>query len=225
MSTDASGTRRRVVGAALRIGVGLLVPSAVYYLARALGSSIYLALVVSTVLSALPALVALVRRRQVDGLSLYFTVMTLGSLLVALVPGSTRFLLAREAVITGVTGIWFLVSTRRGHPLAYQLTRPLLESRLRWPDRWDGLWLRSPLFRRMWRNSSRIFGTGLLLDAALRVVLAYTMPPDLVPALGLGLYVVTMVVVNLVVNVYYVRCRVHDPRSPLRRGSAEAELA
>ncbi len=70
----------------------------------------------------------------------------------------------------------------------------------------------------MWRNSSLLFGVGLLTDAGVRVVLAYTVRPDLVPALALGLYVATMVILNVVVNVYYVICRVHDPRSQLRRG-------
>lgn len=58
---------------------------------------------------------------------------------------------------------------------------------------------------------------GLLADAAGHVVLAHTRPPDVVPALGLALDVLTAVVLNLVVNGYDTLFRVHDPRSPLRR--------
>ena len=211
-------TVRRAAPAVGRIGVGLLVPSALYYLLRAFGASIYLALVVSTVLSTLPSLWALVRRRQVDALSTYVTAMTVGGLVVTLVPGSTRFLLARESVMTGVTGVWFLTSLRAARPLAYRFTKPLMEGRFRWPDRWDELWPRSPRFRRMWRTSSILFGGGTLLDAALRVVFAYTLPPDVVPALGLVLTVVTLLGVNVVVGFHYARSGVYDPGSPLRRG-------
>jgi hypothetical protein len=217
---DAAAARRGRVALVARVAVGLAVPTALYYLLRALGTSVYLALVVSTLLSAVPALYSLVRHRRVDGLSTYFTAMMLGGLGVAVLPGSTRFLLAREALMTGVTGVWFLVSVRARRPLAYSFTRPLLEGRFRWPDRWDELWAASPRFRRMWRVSSLVFGVGILTDAVARVLIAYTVRPDLVPALGLALYVLTMVVLNVVVNVYYVLCRVQDPRSPLRRGSA-----
>jgi hypothetical protein len=216
---------RRALGVVLRIGVGLAVPSALYYALRLLGQGVYLSLVVSTVLSAVPALSALVRHRRVDGLSTYVTAMMLGGLVVSLVPGSTRFLLARESVMTGVTGLWFLASTRARRPLAYQFSRPLVEGRFRWPSRWEALWDVSPLFRRMWRVTSAIWGVGLLADAAGRVVLACTVEPDLVPALGLALYVVSVVVLNVVVTGYHVLCRVHDPRSPIRRGEVTAQDA
>jgi len=219
MTTAAAPRRTRpTLGVVLRVGVGLAVPSALYYLLRLLGQGVYVSLVISTLLSAVPALYALVRHRRVDGLSTYVTAMMLGGLVVSLVPGSTRFLLARESVMTGVTGLWFLASTRARRPLAYQLTRPLVEGRFRWPDRWDALWDSSSLFRRMWRVTSVIWGVGLLADAAGRVVLAYTVDPDLVPALGLALYVVSVVVLNVMVTGYHVLCRVHDPRSPIRRG-------
>ena len=218
--------RRRVLTVGARVLLSLLVPGALYYLLRALGQSVYLSLVVSTVLSALPAVVTFLRHRRVDGFSTYVTAMLLGGLAVSLVPGSTRFLLAREAVMTGVTGVWFLVSAggRSRRPLAYLFSRPLLEGRLRWPGQWDQLWEVSPLFRRLWRVSSVLWGLGLLADAAARVVLAYTVRPDLVPALGVGLYVATVVVLNLVVTLYQVRSRVHDPRSPLRQAATQPQL-
>ena len=216
---------RRWLGTALRAGGGLALPSVTFYLLRFAGVGVYLALVVSTLVSAVPALVDLGRGQRPSGLSTYVTAMTLGGLVVTLVPGSTRFLLARESIMTGVTGVWFLVSgcARAARPLAYQFTRPLVEGRWHWPGHWEELWEVSPRFRRMWRVSSVLFGVGLLLDATLRVVLAYTVRPDLVPALGLALYVVTLIVLNVVVNVYYVRSGVFDPRSPLRRGAVPAD--
>ncbi|RZS80005.1 hypothetical protein EV189_3484 [Motilibacter rhizosphaerae] len=85
-------------------------------------------------MSAAPGLWSYARERRVDGLSAYLTAMTLGAVAVSVLPGSTRFLLAKEALLTGVTGVWFLVSPWVAQrPLAYLFSRPLLEGRLRWP--------------------------------------------------------------------------------------------
>jgi phosphoglycerol transferase MdoB-like AlkP superfamily enzyme len=201
---------------ALRVTLAIGAPTAAYYALRWAGASVYVALVVSAVVSAVPAVVTLVRERRLDGLSTWFTAMVLGSLLVSLVPGGTRFLLAKEALLTAVTGVWFLLSVLRGRPLAYLFSRPLLEGRFRWPSDWEALWEASPRWRRMWRVSSVLYGVGTLLDAVLRVVMAYTLPPDAVPALSTALFAITGLVLVVVTNVYYVLCRVHDPRSPLR---------
>lgn len=198
-----------------RFAAGLAVPVVVYYLLRALGVGVYLSLLAGTLFSAVPSVIGVVRRRSTGGLSTYWTAMLLGSVVVAFISGSTRFLLARDAVLTAATGVWFLVSVRAGRPLTYHFTRPLLEGRLHWPDDWDGLWNRSPKFRRMWRVSSVLWGIGTLLDAAARVVLAYTIDPDLVPGASTALYVVTCLVLVVVTNVYYVLCGVHDRRSAM----------
>jgi len=97
--------------------------------------------------------------------------------------------------------------------LSYLFSQPLLEGRFRWPRDWDGLWDRSPRFRRMWRNSSLLWGIGTLIDAALRVVMAYTLPPDLVPALGTALYAGTSVVLIAVTTVYYAAAGIYN-RTP-----------
>jgi hypothetical protein len=186
-----------------RVAVGFGLPLALYYGLRAAGIGIFLALLAGAVVSAVTGLVPLVRHRHLDGIAAYTTIMMVGSVAVSLVSGSTRFLLAREALLTGVTGLWFIVSIWARHPLAYLFSRPLVEGRFRWPAGWDDLWDRSPRFRRMWRVSSLLWGIGTLVDAALRVLMAYTLPPDQVPALGTALYVATSVVLIVVTNVYY----------------------
>lgn len=132
---------------------------------------------------------SLVRHRRLDALAGYMTTMMLGGLVVSLLSGSIQFLLAREALLTAVTGVWFLASTATDRPLAYLISQPLLEGRFRWPARWDELWLRSPRFRRMWRVSSLLWGLGTLADSALRVVIAYTAetaPHPRAPGTGVG---------------------------------------
>ena len=137
-----------------------------------------------------------------------------------MISGSEQFLLAKGAVLTGVTGIWFIASTWLAkRPLAYLFSRPLIEGRLGWPGDWDGMWTRAPAFRRMWRVSSLIWGVGLLLDAAVRVWMSYRLPPDTVPALAQVLYGVTTVVLIVVSNIWYFACGIHRRSSALYLGS------
>ena len=49
---------------------------------------------------------------------------------------------------------------------------------------WDTLWDTSPRFRRNWQVSTIIWGTATLTDAIIRVVMAATLPVNLVPALA-----------------------------------------
>jgi hypothetical protein len=65
-------------------------------------------------------------------------------------------------------------------------------------ESWDTLWDRAANFRRGWRVSSVIWGVGLLVDAMLRVVFAYALPVDLVPALSAAQFPVTMIALSLI---------------------------
>lgn len=70
---------------------------------------------------------------------------------------------------------------------------------------WEELWEREPRFRRIWRVSSAMWAAATLLDAVVRVVMAYTLPIPAVPALQTGLMIVTMLLMQVVTHVYYVR--------------------
>lgn len=67
----------------------------------------------------------------------------------------------------------------------------------------------------MWRISTLMWAVGLLADAVGRVWMAFTFPPDVVPALATGLYVVTIIGLNVAVNVYYIACGVFNRGSRL----------
>ena len=192
---------------ALRLVLDVGAPLGLYYGLRAAGIGVYVALLASTLLSAAFAVVSLLRHRRVDGLATYMTATLLASVGVSLLAGSPRFLLAKEAWLTAFAGAWFLASLRARRPLAYLYSKPLLEGRLGWPGDWDEVWTRSPRFRHMWRVSSVLWGIGTLLDSAVRVVMAYTLPVDEVPALATALYVITSAVLIVVTNIYYVLSR------------------
>jgi AcrR family transcriptional regulator len=61
-----------------------------------------------------------------------------------------------------------------------------------------------------------------LLDAVLRVVFAYTLPPNVVPATATAKFAITSVVLIVVSNAYDVCCGVFDRRSALYRRSVTA---
>ena len=225
-SGDAATSRHSgPARAALRMAIDFGLPVAVYYVLRAVGASIFVALLVGAGVSAVIAAVPLIRRGHVDGMAIYMAVVMLGGVAVSLVSGSTQFLLAREALLTGVTGVWFIAGIRGRRPLAYLFSQPLLEGRFRWPRNWDELWDRSPRFRRMWRISSLLWGIGTLLDSVLRVVMAYTLPSDLVPALGTALYAGTSMVLIAVTSIYYATAGVYNPTSSLYPPTEIAEAA
>lgn len=209
--------------AGIRLLVSLVAPVALYYGLRAADMGAYPALIVGAVAPALGAAFDLLKGRHVDGLMAFFTAMTLLSLGVSLLGGGPRFLLAREGMVTGTAGVWFLASAWTARPLALAFSRPLLEGLFRFaPGRWDGLWDREPRFRRVWRVSSVVFGLGTLADAAARVAMAYALPVDLVPALGTAMYAATSVMMLVIVNVYHARSELRHmllgkPRHPSAR--------
>ena len=64
---------------------------------------------------------------------------------------------------------------------------------------------------------------GLLADSAVRVLMAYTLPIDSVPALGTALYVVTSVVLSLLTGVYYNLAGLFDRTSALNAPLTDAD--
>lgn len=184
----------------------LLVPTALLYVLLWMGSSLYLALLASAAVSAVSSLISF---RRGEGKQRFGPIMLALSLMgfgIAFITGSDRFLLAKESVLTATVGLWFLWSLRAPRPLTYVLTRPLLEGRIRYKTRsWEKLWSESPEFRHLWRVSTVMWAVATLIDAGVRVVLAYTMPVNAVPAMQTGLILVTVLIMQFVTSGYYIR--------------------
>jgi hypothetical protein len=194
--------------------VDLVVPVALYYGLRAAGVGIYLSLLVSAAIPATILLLRLWRDRRLDGPAAYVLTIMLLSTAASVLTGSRQFLLAKEGWITGISAVWFLLSVRAARPLTFLFSRPLLEGRGRMPDQsWDDLWPLYPRFRHAWRVSSVMWGVGLLADCGLRVVMAYTLPPDSVPGLGAALYGLTSVALIGATNGYYVATGLYNRQS------------
>ncbi len=196
----------RTGGSMTIVMIDIAAPVALFYGLRAASVDVYVALAAGTIPPAISTAVRLVRTRTIDRLATFvLTTMILG-VGVSLTAGSPRFLLAKEALATGVGGAWFLASTRSNRPLAFLFARSLLEGRRAFTSEpWLNLWTRLPQFRRVWRISSVIWGVGLLVDSGIRLVIAYTLPIETVPAIGAALYPVSFVALQVVDQLNYRR--------------------
>lgn len=191
-------------------------PPLLFYLLRHFGFSLYASLVVVAVSTGAPALYSLLRpggNRHV--MTTYFSFASLAAVALAFIPGSPQFLLARDALITAGLGLWFFSTIGTKRPLAYTLTKPVLEGRFHWPGNWETHWHAAPRFRRMWRVSTVGWGCGFLLDAVLRVLLAYNLEPDAVPAATTIMYLSTNLFLMIASNIYYIASGMFNPRSAL----------
>jgi hypothetical protein len=168
-------------------------PLVVYYALHALGVDDLVALTASAV----PPLAHLVgtglRERRLPPIAVLALLALVAGLASALVAGSPRELLARDAWISAPFGLWMLI-TLRGRPFCFTVTQTLLPRRA---ELMESLWTSDAAFRRVWRTITATWGVLGLVDSALRVAMAYTLPVPVVPALGTALGVVTIVLLQV----------------------------
>jgi len=196
----------RSVTALVRVVFNIGGPIALFYVLRGQGVSDFAALAVSAAPPALGAGYTLVVQRRADTVAVFVVVSIVLALVTSAIVGNPRFLLAKDGIVTGSWGIWFLVSARGRHPAALVFARPLMEHVKLFGHRsWDDLWDSEPQFRRIWRVATVMWGIGLLADAAVRLAISYLLPIDVVPAIGGFLYPVTFVVLQVAGNIYFTR--------------------
>ena len=212
-SGPAQRSRRRLWFALV---FDVAVPIALYYVLRGAGASVWLALVAGAAVPALTSLAGVITRRRADALSVSVMIMLLLSAAASLLTGSPRVLLSRDGWLTGAWAAWFFLSLRARRPVTYAFSRPLLEGRRvfdpatrRWvapaAGSWEDLWDSEPRFRHIWRVTTVIWGAATLADAITRIVMSWTLPVSVVPALGGALWPVTFVVLQVITNVYFAR--------------------
>jgi hypothetical protein len=216
VSTDGKNTKAARNHALRALVLDMVAPVAIFYGVRGLGGSIWLALIAGGAIPAAGVLFGLVTRRGVDAMGFLVLAALAVSAAFSLVTGSPRALLARDGLLTGAWAAYMYLSLLARRPATFVISRPLLEGRRvfdqparRWvrpADRtWDDLWADVPQFRHIWTVCTLIWGTAILADAVIRITMAYTLPVNLVPALGGALWPVTFVVLQVITNVYFFR--------------------
>ncbi|AJC52758.1 conserved membrane protein of unknown function [Streptomyces sp. 769] len=122
------------------------------------------------------------------------------SVLVAMVTGDPRVLLARESWITAALGLWILGSLAMARPFLLDVAIKVTPTGT--AQRLDRLWHSTPTVRRWMQVASVAWGIAFLLDAIARVVMAYTLPIDSVPSLGAVVLVVLLGMAQTFVTVH-----------------------
>ena len=184
--------------AAATVLVDLAAPLVGYYTLHAAGVSDVIALAAGSVPPAVKAVVTAVRERRVEPVGAAVLLAMLLATVASLVTGDPRELLVRGALLSLPFGLWTLATLARPRPLCFQVTRNLLPHRARLMDE---LWERDPRFRRAWRSITIVWGTTMLADTALRVLMAVTLPVPVVPALDTALTVATLVALQVPTHV------------------------
>jgi len=173
--------------------IDLVVPLASYYLLRALGASVWTALLAGAALPMLRLSASLVLRRSVPGASLFTLGLITAGSAIGLLTADPRLLMARESYLTGFVGGWILLSLLRARPLVFTATVGFMPPAA--AEDWHRSWETSETFRRAMRGMTWGFGLAFLIDAAARVVMSYTLPLDLVPAASAALLAVMLAAV------------------------------
>ncbi|MFD8604363.1 VC0807 family protein [Streptomyces globisporus] len=199
--------------------IDLVVPLASYYVLRALGASVWTALLTGAALPMLRLSAGLVLRRRVPGASLFVLGLITVGTAIGLMTADSRLLMARESYLTGFVGVWVLLSLLRARPLVFTATVGFMPPAP--AEDWHRFWETSEIFRRAMRGMTWGFGLAFLIDAAARVVMSYTLPLDLVPATSAALLAVMLVVVVRTGKAWgrrHMRRSTVPPRRPHTRG-------
>ncbi|KKD04101.1 VC0807 family protein [Streptomyces sp. WM6386] len=170
--------------------VDVAVPVGSYYLFRdAFGMSTFAALAWSSAVPAGRTLWSVVRERTVNGLAALILVVNAVSLLLGLVSGDPRLMLAKDSGVSSIIGVGILVSVALGRPMMTAGFKPFLvrgdsAREAAWRRLADGTAEGSGAFRRAERVFSVVWGVVLLAECVARVVGAYTLPVDTMVWLG-----------------------------------------
>jgi len=182
----------RPAAAGLLLG-DLIAPAAVYYLARALGATAVLALILGGATCLPRQAVAAARRRRPDGLGAAVLIVFALSALLALSAGSARILVVKDAIWPLAAGLVTAGSCLRGKPVTFFMLRPLLtQGRAESRPFWDRVWASGTAFRRCLRTLAIGWSVILLAAGAAELLLGLSLPlsaaaalPAVVPVIGL----------------------------------------
>lgn len=155
-----------------------------YFLARALGYSIFIALLAGMVVAALRAVYVIIRRRTVDAF-LLFMLFTFGvGLALSFIGGTPRFLLVKDSIGTAVSGIVFGITLFIGRPMMFYFSQrfaaPTPQARREWLRLWDA----SSGFRRLFGRLTLVWSLAFLAEAGIKLILIMTLPVALMAPLS-----------------------------------------
>lgn len=176
MSDSAPGGRRAMLTGLLLTAifdVGLALVA--FHVAKRLGADERIAYLVSGIGPLTMMAITWIRARTLSGASVIILVFLLLSSVSTLVGGADqRLLIAKDSLVTGGFGAVCLLSLLLPRPLMFYFGAKFATDGTReGAERWSGLW-QYPDFRRSQYRITTVWGVGFLLEAAARIVAAYT---------------------------------------------------
>ncbi|MEU7139813.1 VC0807 family protein [Nocardia sp. NPDC046473] len=172
--TESSGGVRTWLAPLAR---DIAVPVGAYFAMHALGYSDFAGLLAGTVLSAAMLIFLAIRSRRLEVISAIVLCSFVVGLVLSLVTGDARLMIAKDSVGTVLIGLAFLISAMIGKPLIYLAARKgIAASGPAKLAEFEAAYRTNPDKRRAFTALSVLWGGGLLGEGVLRVVLAYQLP-------------------------------------------------
>jgi len=215
----AMDQRRMIASIAwnLFLDAGLAVGA--YLLARALGADLFVALLVGTAVAAARAVYVIIRRREIDAFAI-FMIITFGiGLVLTLITGSPRFLLAKDGISNAVSGLVFAVTLFFGKPMMFYLSQRFGATDDAERTRWRELWGTEAGFRAFFRMLTVVWTIAFLAEATVKIIMAMTLPVSVMAPI---LPFFTPVLITLLV-VWTVRSSARGQQKLRAAGGAVAE--
>ncbi|MFD8501089.1 VC0807 family protein [Amycolatopsis sp. NPDC059657] len=195
----------------------VLPPTAAYYVLHALGAGDRLALLTASLVAGGLMVFETVRLRRLE----IFSAVMLGvfgiGLVLSLISGDPRFMLVKESFGTAILGGAFLISCVVGKPLIYLAARRFRAGDPAKTREFEQLYDQNPAARRRFKALSLVWGAGLIVEAAVRVVLCFRLPIDTMVAVSPVLMIGTITLL-LGLTARYVR-RFKAAESNAQRGA------
>lgn len=180
------------------LGVDIAVPLGVYYGLHALGASDFDALALSGVFPLARTLQQFAKTRTLNGLALVVLVVNVVGMLLTFVSGDARMMIAKDSIGSGVVGLVILVSAFTAQPIMTKAMRPFLtHGKEDHEAAWERL-LRDTRFTTVLRRSSYVWGVGFIVESALRVFGAFTLPVSTMVWLSTVIFVGSFAVIMAV---------------------------
>jgi hypothetical protein len=186
-----AGARRAL---AVQVVVDLVLPLVAYYVLRAAGVDVLWSALGSGVVPAAHTVVVAVRNRRLDVAGLVMLSLFVAGGIVSVLTGDPRIVFAKDGWLTGALGVWVLISLAMARPFMLHLGVAIATVKVgdEGAAAWERRWTAEPAFRRRLRLVSVVIGVVLVLDALVRVVIAYALPLDSVPTATNVQYVVML---------------------------------
>jgi hypothetical protein len=180
--------------------IELAAPLALFYGLRALGVNQVLALLLGAALSMIRAARTILTQRRVGGVTMFVLGAMVLTVATSFIVGDPRVLLIRNGWGMAAMGVWMLLTLFARRPFLYEAARVVFDEAKQ--QAWAQSWERFPPFQQLLRICSAVWGGACLIDAGLRVLMAFTLPIDLVPVLDNVLLVLTLGMIVIFQRIY-----------------------